>query len=99
MAIKKEVNFVSKVCPMCGGKLEFDEFENTAYCKYCDTQFIVENCKNGFQRFINRVLSFIEKDRHDSREQAKQHGKISLIISAVMLFVLIVICIVCATLE
>ena len=75
---KKQVNFVSAICPECRGHLELDSNLETAFCQYCGTQCIVENApkKEKKQGKLETVLDFYERQqalrRQDKRERQRQ---------------------------
>ena len=70
---KKQVKFVSAICPECKGHLELDSKLETAFCQYCGAQCIVENApkKQKKQSKLETVLDFIERQQ-DLRRQDKQ---------------------------
>ena len=70
---KKQIKFVSAICPECKGHLELDSSLKTAFCQYCGAQCIVENApkKEKKQGKLEMVLNFIERQQ-DLRRQDKQ---------------------------
>ena len=42
---KRKIEFVSAICPECGGNLELDATLETAYCQYCGAMCIVKNAQ------------------------------------------------------
>jgi len=70
---KKQVKFVSAICPECKGHLELDSKLETAFCQYCGAQCIVQNAPKPQkkQSRLETVLAFIERQQ-DLRRQDKQ---------------------------
>ena len=70
---KKQVKFVSAICPECKGHLELDSNLETAFCQYCGAQCIVENAPKieKKQDKLGRVLDFVERQQ-SLRRQDKQ---------------------------
>ena len=70
---KKQIKFVSAICPECKGHLELDANLETAFCQYCGAQCIVENApkKVKKQEKIEIILDFFERQQA-LRRQDKQ---------------------------
>ena len=75
---RKQVKFVSAICPECKGHLQLDSNLETAFCQYCGAQCIVENahkCKKK-QSKLEIVLDFIERQqtiyRQDKQERQRR---------------------------
>ena len=75
---KKQVKFVSAICPECKGHLELDANLETAFCQYCGAQCIVENApkKQKKQTKLETVLDFFERQqalrRQDKQERQRR---------------------------
>ena len=75
---KKQVKFVSAICPECKGHLELDSRLETAFCQYCGAQCIVENApkRQKKQGKLETVLAFLERQqalrRQDKQEKLKR---------------------------
>jgi len=76
---KKQVKFVSAICPECKGHLELDANLERAFCQYCGAQCIVENAPKRKQKQsdLERVLDFVERQQNLRRQdkQEKQRRK------------------------
>ena len=74
---KKQIKFVSAICPECKGHLELDSSLTKAFCQYCGAQCVVENApKNAKKRSgLETVLEFVERQqdlrRQDRRERER----------------------------
>lgn len=67
---KKQIKFVSAICPECKGRLELDSNLKIAYCQYCGSQCIVENApkpKKNESR-LETVLNFVERQQSLQRQ-------------------------------
>ena len=75
---KKQIKFVSAICPECKGHLELDANLERAFCQYCGAQCIVENApkKERKQTKLETVLDFVERQqnlrRQDKREEQRR---------------------------
>lgn len=75
---KKQLKFVSAICPECKGHLELDANLETAFCQYCGAQCIVENApkKQKKQTKLEAVLDFFERQqalrRQDKQERQRR---------------------------
>lgn len=75
---KKQVKFVSAICPECKGNLELDSKLETAFCQYCGAQCIVENApkKAKKQGKLEMLLDFFERQqalrRQDKQERQRR---------------------------
>ena len=71
---KKQIKFVSAICPECKGNLELDAKLERAYCQYCGAQCIVENAPKKEQKQTNlqSVLDFVERQRDLSRQDKRR---------------------------
>lgn len=75
---KKQVKFISAICPECKGHLELDANLETAFCQYCGAQCIVENApkKQTKQTKLETVLDFVERQqalrRQDKQERQRR---------------------------
>lgn len=75
---KKQVKFISAICPECKGHLELDSNLETAFCQYCGAQCIVENApkKQMKQGKLETVLDFFERQqalrRQDKQERQRR---------------------------
>ena len=75
---KKQIKFVSALCPECKGNLKLDANLETAFCQYCGAQCIVENAhkKTKKRNNLETVLDFIERQqslrRQDKIEKQKR---------------------------
>ena len=75
---KKQVKFVSAICPECKGHLELDANLETAFCQYCGAQCIVENApkKQKKQTKLETLLDFVERQqalrRQDKQERQRK---------------------------
>ena len=54
---KKQVKFISAICPECKGHLELDGNLERAFCQYCGAQCIVENVQNPNKCTSNALRS------------------------------------------
>lgn len=78
---KKQIKFVSAICPECKGHLELDANLETAFCQYCGAQCIVENApkKEKKQNKLETVFDFIERQqsliRQDKQERQRRIEK------------------------
>ena len=75
---KKQIKFISAICPECKGHLELDANLETAFCQYCGAQCIVENApkKAKKQEKLEIVLDFFERQqtlrRQDKQERQRR---------------------------
>ena len=75
---KKQVTFISAICPECKGHLELDSNLETAFCQYCGAQCIVSNApkKAKKQSRLETVLGFVERQqalrRQDKQEKQRK---------------------------
>ena len=75
---RKQIKFVSAICPECNGHLELDSNLETAFCQYCGAQCIVENApkRQKKQGKLETVLGFWERQqalrRQDKQEKQRR---------------------------
>ena len=74
---KKQIKFVSAICPECKGNLELDANLGKAFCQYCGAQCIVENAPQKKNRSkLEMVLDFLDHQnslhRQDKRERKRR---------------------------
>lgn len=74
---KKDVKFIAAICPECKGHLELDANLETAFCKHCGAQFIVENApkKQKKQGKLEMVLNFFERQQDLRRQDKKERQR------------------------
>ena len=75
---KKQIKFVSAICPECNGHLELDSNMETAFCQNCGTQCIIENKpKKKRESKLETVIGFVERQQSLRRKdkQEKQRRK------------------------
>ena len=78
---KKQVKFISAICPECKGHLELDGNLERAFCQYCGAQCIVENVQRKERKRTNleTVLDFVERQqnlrRQDKQEQQRRRAE------------------------
>ena len=74
---KKQVKFISAICPECKGHLELDSNLETAFCQYCGAQCIVENApkKEKKQGKLETVLDFFERQQALHRQDKKERQR------------------------
>lgn len=61
---KRKIEFVSAICPECGGNLELDATLETAYCQYCGAMCIVKNAqKKKKETSLDKVIGFVERQQ------------------------------------
>lgn len=75
---KKQINFISAICPECKGNLTLDANMETAFCRHCGAQCVVENSpkKAKKQGKLETVLGFVERQqalrRQDKQERQRR---------------------------
>ena len=74
---KKQIKFVSAICPECKGYLELDSNLGTAFCQYCGAQCIVENApkKARKQGKLGLILDFFERQQALYRQDKKERQR------------------------
>lgn len=74
---RKQIKFVSAICPNCKGNLELDTNLERAYCQYCGAQCIVENApkKEKKQDKLETVLDFFERQQSLHRQDKKERQR------------------------
>lgn len=69
---KKQIKFISAICPECKGNLKLDPNLETAYCSKCGAQIIVQNAqKPKKQGKLEIVFDFVERQQA-RRKQEKE---------------------------
>ncbi len=74
---KKQIKFISAICPECKGHLRIDSNLETAFCQYCGAQCIVENAqkKTKKQSKFELLLDFIERQQTLRREEKREQQR------------------------
>ena len=74
---KKQVKFVSAICPECKGALELDSNLEVAYCKQCGVSCIINGAqkKTKNQNGLESILNFIERQQSIKRQEKNERQK------------------------
>lgn len=76
---KREPKFIIAACPKCNGPLELDTNYETAHCKECGMQYIVQNVdkkKRQNSGKFEMLMDFIEKERDLRRKDKVEKDKV-----------------------
>ena len=69
---KKQIKFISAICPECKGNLKLDPNLETAYCSKCGAQIIVQNAKKPKKQGKLEIVFDFEERQQARRKQEKE---------------------------
>lgn len=70
---KKQIKFISAICPECKGNLQLDPKLETAICSKCGAQIIVQNAqKPKKQGKLEIVFDFVERQQARRKQEKEE---------------------------
>lgn len=70
---KKQIKFISAICPECKGNLKLDPKLETAICSKCGAQIIVQNAqKPKKQGKLEIVFDFVERQQARRKQEKEE---------------------------